>query len=133
MDLTTFFKMVYTYSRIFLKTLGFSDPAQTKARAFARMQTRLFRFSSVVGVAVQGFAESPNRNSLESKHYLFVITSEPPTSALQQDIENTVSYVNHRYGTNMEAVVVDAESFNRLHPPNAVQNSSRGGIEQWPF
>jgi len=105
------FKRLQSLASGFLRSLGLADDARTKAKAFARLQDKLFRMSWVEGVAVQGFAESPNRPTSRSEANVLVITSQSPDSLLQQDVSRIVSETNDRYGTGMKASIVDWKSF----------------------
>jgi hypothetical protein len=89
----------------------------TKAKAFALLQGRLFQLPGVEGVAVQGFAKSSHGPNSESGVSVFVITSDSPTTAFEEKIEEIVSAVNLSYGTKLEAVVVDWKTFDSSPTP----------------
>jgi hypothetical protein len=90
-----------------LKVSRLVPNGRAKAKAFARLQDRLFQLPGVEGVAVQGFAKSRRRPNSEAEVSVFVITSNSPTTALEEKIEETVFAVNLRYGTELEAVHID--------------------------
>jgi hypothetical protein len=81
------------------------------AKAFTLLQERLFQLPGVEGVAVQGFAKSSDGPDSESGVRVFVVTSGFPATALEDKIEEIVSAVNLSFGTKLEAVVVDWETF----------------------
>ncbi len=105
------FKRLQSHAFGLLKRLGLVDDARTDAKAFARLQNKLFRLYGVEGVAVQGFAESPNRPTSRSGANVLVITSQSPDGLLQQDVSRIVSETNDRYGTGLKASIVDWKSF----------------------
>lgn len=110
-QISFFFKRLQSHAFGFLKSLGLVDDARTNAKAFARLQNKLFRLSWVEGVAVQGLAELPNRPTSRSGADVSVITSQSPSGLLQQDVKRIVSETNGRYGTGMKASVVNWKSF----------------------
>lgn len=110
-QISLFFKRLQSLAFGFLKSLGLVDDARTNAKAFARLQDKLFRLSWVEGVAVQGLAELPNRPTSRSGADVFVITSQSPGGLLQQDVSKIVSETNDRYGTGMKASIVNWKSF----------------------
>jgi hypothetical protein len=97
--------------RMTLKISGLFYNGRTKAKAFALLQGRLFQLSGVEGVALQGLARSSHRSDPESGVSVFVITSVHSTTAFEAKIEEIVSAVNLSFGTKLEAVVVDWETF----------------------
>jgi hypothetical protein len=99
-----------------LKVSGLGDNGNTKAKAFALLQGRLFQLPRVEGIAVQGFAKSSDGPDSESGVSVFVVTSGSPTTAFEEKIEEIVSAVNLSFGTKLEAVVVDWKTFDSSLP-----------------
>jgi hypothetical protein len=118
-QISFFFKRLHCHAFGFLKSLGLVDDARTNAKAFARLQNKLFRLSWVEGVAVHGLAESPFRPTSRSGADVFVITSQSSSGLFEQDVKRIVSETNDRYGTGMKASIVSWRSFDsslRSHP-----------------
>jgi hypothetical protein len=100
-----------------LRIPGLACNGRTKAKAFALLQGRLFQLPGVLGVAVQGLAKSSHEPNSETGVSVFVITSDSPTTAFEEKIDEIVSAVNLRYGTKLEAVVVDWKTFDSSLTP----------------
>ena len=110
-QISFFFNRLQSLAFRFLRSLGLADDARTNAKALARLQDKLFRLFWVEGVAVQGFAKSPNRPTSRSGANVLIIASQSPDGLLLQDVSRIVSETNGRYGTGLKASIVDWKSF----------------------
>lgn len=129
-DLLSILRMLQGRSRRSLKSLGVINPAQLKAKAFARLLARLLRLSDVEVVAVQGFAVWGSRSSA-SDCEVKVVTSKPPMGELEQEIRGIFSKINLSYDVNMIPLVADRkptgsnlDSRQRTHSPTQVRKDT---------
>ena len=89
-----------------LKVLGIVDAARIKARAFHKLQTRLFRLTGVQAVSVRGFVKSSKPAPLEYGDDVSVIFSEPPHADLESDVKSIFLEINRRHDTAMSPVFI---------------------------